>query len=317
MRPIVALTIALAALAASPNTLAQAFPSKPVHIFVGVPPPAAPDIVARLFAKELEKELGQPFVVENRVGANSTLAAKAVVGAAPDGYTLFLGSPINISPVFLRNNAVDAGKELSPISRVYTSPFMVFVTAKQPFKSWGDIVSYAKANPGKANFGTVASLTTLLMSVLKTRSDINYTVVPYKANADLIKAMTVGDVDFTVLTPPPFLSSIQAGTVRPLFGTQRFALLPNVPAAADVGIANFDLVTNGGIWAPRDTPADVVQKLSASVAKAAKAPEIVEPSRKNFGLDIVSTTPAEEMRNFEKEMRFWQDAARAAKFEPE
>jgi tripartite-type tricarboxylate transporter receptor subunit TctC len=240
-----------------------------------------------------------------------------VASAAPDGYTLFLGSPINISPVFLKNNAVDAGKELSPVSRVYTSPFMVFVSAKQPFKSWADIVAYAKANPGKANFGTVASLTTLLMGVLKTRSGIDYTVIPYKANADLIKAMTVGDVDFTVLTPPPFLSSLQAGTVRALFGTQRFALLPNVPSAADAGIPNFDLVTNGGIWAPHDTPRDVVQKLSTAVAAAAKAPDIIEQSRKNFGLDIVSTTPAEELHNYQTEMRFWEEAARLANFQPE
>jgi tripartite-type tricarboxylate transporter receptor subunit TctC len=315
-RLIAALIVLLAASAASLPAHAQSFPTKPVHVFIGQPPGTSPDIVVRLVGKEMERLLGQPLVVENRPGANSTIAAKAVVNSPPDGYALFFGST-SISPVFLKNNAVDASKELTPVSRIYESPFTVFVTAKQPFKSWPELVAYAKANPGKANFASLASLSNLLMSVLQRRADIAYTIVPYKGNVDVVKALVSGEADFTVSTPATLVSSVQAGTVRALFTTKRIAALPEVPTASEAGIPNYEVVANGTLWAPRGTPRDVVQRLSAAVASAVSAPGIAEQGRKSFGFDIVSTTPEEELRKYEAEMAFWREAARQANFEPQ
>jgi tripartite-type tricarboxylate transporter receptor subunit TctC len=286
-------------------------------VLIGVAPGLAPDIVARLVGRELEKQLGQPFVVENRVGAGSSVAAKAVAGATPDGYTLFLGSATNISPVLLKNNAVEADQELTPVSRVYTAPFTVFLTGKQPFKTWPEFVAYAKASPGKANFGSPGSLSVLLITALASRSDMPFTVIPYKGGGDLVAAMSTGEVDFTVALASTFASALQTGAVRALFNTQRSTILPEVPTAAEAGIPNYDVSANGGLWAPHGTPRAVVQKLAAAQAVVASSPGVTEQARKGFGFDIVSTTPDEELRNYQNEMKFWREAARLSNFQPQ
>jgi tripartite-type tricarboxylate transporter receptor subunit TctC len=286
-------------------------------VLIGVAPGLAPDIVARLVGRELEKQLAQPFVVENRVGAGSSVAAKAVAGAAADGYTLFLGSATNISPVLLKNNAVEADQELTPVSRVYTAPFTVFLTGKLPFKTWPEFVAYAKANPGKANFGSPGSLSVLLITALASRSDMPFTVIPYKGGGDLVAAMSTGEVDFTVALASTFASALQTGAVRALFNTQRSTILPEVPTAAEAGIPNYDVTANGGLWAPHGTPRAVVQKLSAAQAVVASSPGVTEQARKGFGFDIVATTPDEELRNYQNEMKFWREAARLSNFQPQ
>jgi tripartite-type tricarboxylate transporter receptor subunit TctC len=307
----------LIALTASFSCWAQSFPSKPVRVIVGITPGSPPDLLARAAGSQMEKRLGQPFLVENRPGANSTIAAKAVAGAPPDGYTLFFGSATNISPVFVKENSVDAAKELAPISNLFTAPYGFFVSAKQPFASWQEVVAYAKANPGKANFGSTAFITDLLMNVLKNRSGIDYTVVTYKGGPELLRALVSGEVDFTIIVPSVLVGPTQAGSVRALFSTRAFAQLPNMPTAAAIGIPNFDVVANQGLWAPHGTPRDIAQNLSAAAAAAAKAPDVSEQARKAFGGETLGTTPEEQMRTYESDLKFWQEAARLSNFKPQ
>ena len=254
-------------------------------------------------------------------GASGTIAGNATVKASPDGYTLYFGSASAISPLFNKNNGVDAIKSLAPVSNFGSAPYTFYVGAKLPINSIQDLVAYSKANPGKLNFGSGAANAAILASVLASRTGLDYQNIAYKGTGPIVGAILNGDVAFTAtVSTGNFASHVRAGTIRVLFVTMenRFALMPHIPTAAEFGIKDFVAITNLGLWAPLMTPKDVIQKLSAAGAAAVKTADVSEKLRDvAVAVQPDGSTPEELLRLFTQEMNFWSEAARISNYRPE
>ncbi len=313
------LVLILAALLFAGSAFGQAYPNRPVRIIVGFPPGTSLDQVGRPVGNELEKRLGQPFVMEFKPGANGTIGAKAVVTAKPDGYTLFYGNTVSIHPVLTRNNAVDAGKELLPISHYTTAPFFLVSRATLPQTTWQEVAAYAKANPNKLTYGATSQTIVLVMEMLKSKSGFNARGIPYKGPPPSVVALLADEIDIGTATVPSYLTQIQAGKLRPLFvaSNTRSPLLPNVPSSAEVGVPGFVMENNVGLWAPLGTPKEIIDLLSKESAIVLRIPAMVEFIRKNVGAEPVGSTPEELLKMFNEESKFLAEAARLANYQPE
>lgn len=311
--------LTLAMLIAASASLAQPYPTKPIRIVIGFPAGIILDFIPRIVGNEMAKPLGQPIVLEFKPGASGTIGAKYVVNANADGYTLLFGPAVVTHPILNRNNAVDAGKDLAPISHFATTPYFFVSKASLPVSSVQELVAYAKANPDSLKHGTPSATTNLVMQMLMSRTGINSRSIPYKSSAQVTIALLAAEVDWSVANVAAFLPYIQAGTVRALFvaSAKRSALLPNVPTAAEFGVPNFEVASNYGLWAPLGTPRDIIQKLSAEAANALKIPAVVEQLRKCCGVEPVGSTPEELMRTFESDIKFLSEAARQANYQPQ
>lgn len=310
---------ALAGLILCGAATAQQYPVKPIRVVIAYPPGTTFDGAGRPVATELSKRLGQPVVFDYKPGASTTIGAKSVATAAPDGYTLFFSNAITAHPIFNLNNAVDVGKEMMPISMVSTLPYFFVSRATLPATSLPEMVAYAKANPGKLRHGTAVASWDLMMAVVKDKTGISSESIPYKAAAPVTIALLNSEVDWAVSSVQAFLPHIQAGTMHALFmtGSKRWATLPNVPTSAEVGLAGFEPAANFGLWAPLGTPREIIQRLSTETAAAAKMPEVGEQIRKGSGSEPWGSTAEELRRSFEVEAKFWADAARLANYKPQ
>jgi tripartite-type tricarboxylate transporter receptor subunit TctC len=313
------ITFALAAIALLPGlALGQAFPSKPLRFIVGFPPGGGSDLAARVVASGLEKRVGQPVVVDNRPGAFGTIAGLAVTRAEPDGYTLYFGNIGSSHPLFVRSNGIDANKELAPVSMLMSGSFAFSMKQGLPARTFGELVAYSKANPGKLNYGSVGNTTDLMGEVLRQRTGLVATTITYKGDTPAMTALIAGEIDFSGNSITGAAPHILSGKVVPLFvakGT-RSSFLPNVPTAAEVGIRDFEIGYTLGIWAPRGTPRPVIDKLSSESSAVAKSPDVVERFR-TIGGEPLGTSPEEMTRIYDTEMKFWEEAARLAKFQPQ
>ena len=311
--------LALAVQVVCASASAQQYPARPIRIVIGYPAGTTFDGAGRPLAVELSRRLGQPFVFDYKPGANTTIGAKSVATAAPDGYTLFFSNAISSHPIFNLNNAVDANRELTPISMVSTLPYYFVSRQTLPVTSLAEMIAYAKANPGKLRHGAAVASWDLMMQVVKDRTGIASESIPYKAAAPLTIALLNAEVDWTVSSVQAFLPHIQAGTLRALFmtGTARSAQLPNVPTSIEVGLAGFHPTANFGMWAPPGTPREIVQRLGSEIAAAARIPEVGEQIRKGSGSEPWGSTSEELGRHFEAEAKFWADAARLANYKPQ
>lgn len=297
---------------------AQTFPSKPIRIVVPSAAGGNSDVVARVIANELEKRIGQAVVIENRPGAGMAIAASIVAKAVPDGYTLYFAGALGPHPIFTLNNPVDAGREFAPVSNLLSFGSLVFlVRAGIPAKTFQELVAYSKANPGKLNYANVTPAQELSMAVLKHRTGLSITTIPYKIDPQVITAFKAGEADLAMVVGPAYLRHIQDGTVRALFvaGAQRMAVLPNVPTSAEAGVPGFEVAFNSGIWAPAGTPRETIQRLNAEANAAVKVPAVVARLR-GLGAEPHGSTPEEQLRLFEADVRFFTEAAKLAGFQP-
>jgi tripartite-type tricarboxylate transporter receptor subunit TctC len=299
-----------AGIAVAGTVAGQSYPNKPIRVLVGYTAGGIIDVNARLVGAQMEKRLGQPFLIENRPGAEGTIAANAVVSAAPDGYTLMFGGGSGIHPMFAPSGGVVVGKDLAPISAVLSGGWFGMVRADLPVQSLQDLIAYSKANPGRLNSGTTSANSDLVMQVLKARTGLSYTSVPYKGVAPVTTAMLAGEVDITTTSIPTFLPHIRSGKIRVLFSTGPTTIVTNVPTLAQLGIPNFEGANFYlGYWAPVGTPKDIVQKLSSDATVVARLPQIAEQFRAG-GSEPLGTTPEEQLRLAEEEHRFWGEALR-------
>jgi tripartite-type tricarboxylate transporter receptor subunit TctC len=307
-----ALSFASAALAQSD------YPSKPIRMIIPYAPGGPADTVARLIAAKMSERLKQPVLAENRPGAGALIGGEAVARAAPDGYTILSVGGAVYSRVFVKNPPFEVMRDLAPISRTYGGGLMVLVSGQVPARTTREFIDYAKANPGKLNYGFAAPNAMLAMEALKRIGAFDATAVAYKGAAPVAIALVAGDIQVTVDAPLPYMPHIQSGKVRALaIGTdQRMAILPDVPTATEAGYPAFKAEFNGGLWAPAGTSRDIIEKLNAAVVEAVKAPEVLEPVRK-AGLFAASSTPEGFRRIVQGEIDFWAEAAKIANYQPE
>ena len=263
-----------AALVLAVNAGAQTFPSRPITLIVPVTPGGSTDLMARQIAEPLSKALGQTVVVENKPGASGNIAASYVAKAKPDGHTLLAAySGFHAANPFLfKKLDWDPIKDFLPVALIINSAQAIAVTDKLPVKTFKELVAYAKANPGKLNYGTAGpgSLHHISGSLLEQLAETKMIAVAYKGTGPAVTDLAAGNVDIVITTPPGVIPLSQTGKIRILAvtGNQRIPSLPNVPSAAEEGFPNFSVDAWFGFVTPMGTPPEVIKRLADEMAKA-------------------------------------------------
>jgi tripartite-type tricarboxylate transporter receptor subunit TctC len=310
-----ALALAIAAVLHLPAA-AQNYPDKPIRIMAPFPPGGLVDVLARALGDEMSKSLGQPVIVENKPGAGGNIGADVAAKAAPDGYTLLMTSPgiQSINQFLYKTMPFDPEKAFVPISMVADMTMLVAVHPKTGIKTLKELIDYARANPGKLNFGSAGIGTTghLGQALLVHVGKIKLTHVPYRGAAPAVKDLIAGQIEGTVDNPPTVLAHIKAGTITALAvaGKERVAALPNVPTAAEAGLPDWQASSWFGLVAPAGTPAPIVKRLHAEVVKAMKSPLMQKLSER--GMRMVGDSPEEFGAFIVAERKKWGEIIKAA-----
>lgn len=283
-------------LALTPLAHADAWPSKPLKLIVAFPPGGASDAVGRIYAEKLSEALKQPVIVDNKPGAGTAIAAEAAAKAAPDGYTLSLAptGQLTVLPHLNKKIPYDPFRDFAPVSIVASVPYVLAASVATPANSVKDLVAIAKKEPGKLSYsscgnGTLCHLSGELFKSL-THTDLLH--VPYKGSAPAVTALLGGEVNLAFDTLTVLAPQIKAGKVKGLAitGKARSSLIPNVPSAAEAGLAQFDVTSWFGVVVPAATPKDIVARLNQELVRIAKLPEVKERLA-NQGMEPAHTTP--------------------------
>jgi tripartite-type tricarboxylate transporter receptor subunit TctC len=319
MKNLVRLTAALLALFAA-QAFAQ-YPNKPVRVIISFTPASATDILGRLVTTKLAEMWGQPVVPENRSGAGGSIGSNVVAQAAPDGYTLLINSNAHaVNPAIYAKLPYETTKDFVDVAPLALQPNVLVVNAGSRFKTLKDLIDYAKANPGKINFGHagVGSGTHLNTVKLLTAAGINVTQVPFKGTPEVVAAIFAGAVDCYWVPISAGMSNIRAGKLHALAVSsgKRNPQLPNLATPGEQGVPGADFALWFGVWAPAGTPADVVTKINADVRKALADPGVREKAM-NLGNDPMDMSPAEFARFVRSEIDEYKKIAQAAGIKPQ
>ena len=290
---------------------AQSFPAKPIRIVVPFPAGGTTDILARAAAQKLTESMGQPAVVDNRPGAAGNIGAELVAKAAPDGYTLLMGTvgthAINAS--LYAKMPYDHVRDFAPVILVAGVPNVLVIHPSVPANSVQELIAYGKANPAKLNFASSGSGTSIHLAgeLFKTMTGVQMTHVPYKGSAPAIADLLGGQVQLMFDNLPSALPHIKAGKLKALAVTsaQRSAALPDVPTVAESGLAGFEASSWFGLLAPAGTPKDVVAKLNGEVAKWLATPE-AKDKLAALGAIAAGASPDDFTRHIATETTKWQ-----------
>jgi tripartite-type tricarboxylate transporter receptor subunit TctC len=280
------------------NAAAQAYPAKPIRLMVPFPPGGSTDIVARIVAQKLSAQLGQPVVVENRGGAGGTIGATVVAKAAPDGYSLLVGTTSThvVAPSVYAKLEYDPVKDFAPVSLMAVTPYLLVVNPAVQAKTVKELVGLMRAQPGRLNYASagVGSTTHLAMEMLKFASGTFALHIPYNGNGPAGAAVIAGQVEILFGSLPAVLPHARSGRVRALaVGTlKRSPSLPEVPTVAESGYPGFDASLWLAIMAPAGTPAPVIDRLHKEVVAAVSAPDTRDLLDK-AGAEVLTSTPAE------------------------
>ncbi len=298
MRLLARLLIGAAAALASGAALAQAYPSKPIRLIVPFPPGGPSDLFGRALAQGMSANLHQPVVVENKGGVGGVLGVDFVAKAAPDGYTLALNnaSSVAISPYSLATIPYDPNKDLALITTVVRVPEVLVVNSAVPANTLAELVAYAKANPGKINFGSAGSggITHLAGELLKVEAGIDLVHVPYKGAAPAVADLLGGQVQMGILDVPVVLPHIKSGKLKALAVTsaKRAPSLPDVPTMAELNYPKVMSDNWYGLTAPAATPPAILKRIHAAAIAALNSPELIEQFAKVSGIAAPSTPEA-------------------------
>jgi tripartite-type tricarboxylate transporter receptor subunit TctC len=292
------------------------WPDKPVRIIFPYAAGSTGDATARLIARHLSDVFGQPFIVENRVGANGVIGTEAVARAAPDGYTLLwaVTPQIAIAPVMAKV-PYDPAADFVPISAVSTNRFALLVNAKLPVKTVPEFINYVRAQPKGFTYaeGGAGSITHLSMVRFLDRAGLKGTNVSYKGTAPALTDVVAGHLPAMFALFGDALSPAESGAIRLLAvsSEKRSAQAPNVPSIAESGFPGFNTTSWWGLMAPARTPAPVLEKIAAQVRKATEDPKIVEQLN-TFGVDPVGNSPAEFSAMISADIELWARAVKIA-----
>ena len=294
---------------------AASFPSKPVRVLLGIAPGGATDIQARLFSQKLAENLRQQFIVENRPSADGAVAMGMVAKAAPDGYNLLAVTATLTIPHTASMNLPDPIKDFAPVSHVSRAPLLLVVHPSVPAKSVRELILLAKSRPGKMNFGgsptgSIIQLATLWFFSL---AGVNATYVPYSGTGPSSTALSGGHVDAAMGSVISIGHHVKSGRLRALGVTyaQRSRMWPDLPAIAEQGVPGFEYIAFHGWVAPAGTPAAIVNKLSAEIARVAKLPELAD-KLKDDGAEPVGSTPEQFRQLIAAEVPRWKKVVQDA-----
>jgi tripartite-type tricarboxylate transporter receptor subunit TctC len=301
----------------SAPVLAQSWPSRPVRVMVGFAPGGPNDIIARAYGARLAETFGQPFVVENRTGAGGNLAAEAVARAAPDGYTLTLGStgPSSVNPALYRNLSFDLVRDLDMVSLVATGNSALAVHPRVPAANVSELIALAKAQPGKLTYASSGNGSSLHLAaeLFKQMAGVDLVHVPYKGAAPAMTDLVSGQVDMSFAPVANVVPFARAGKLRllALTGAKHSGFAPDTPTLSESGLPGFDVWTWYAILCTAGTPEETVNRLHAALVKIAQNPQLKEQLA-NIGIDAqASASPAEARAYRSNEVEKWGKLVRA------
>jgi tripartite-type tricarboxylate transporter receptor subunit TctC len=299
---------ALLICAAAAQERADSFPSRSIKMVVPFPAGGPSDVLARMIGQKMSEDWGQPVVIENRVGANTVLGAQQVAKAAPDGYTLLMAidSTLTMNQYLYRTPPYDPFNDFVPITLTAKTMLLLVVNAASEVRSVGDLIAKAKAQPGKLNFGAGTITSKLTGFLFNKAAGVETVLVPYNGSAEVAQGLLTKSVDFTLDGTSASLSLIQGGQFRVLakFDPRPFPPVPDLPVIT-AAVPKLDEITVWlGLVAPSGTPAAIVDKLHAEVAKILADPAVKSKADAS-GLFPVTSTPAEFSAFIRKEAERW------------
>jgi tripartite-type tricarboxylate transporter receptor subunit TctC len=308
-----------AALLLAAPVLAQ-YPNKSIRIVVPFPAGSATDLVARILGQSVSAAVGQPVIVDNKVGADGAIAGGEVVKSAPDGYTLLLAtnSPMAAMPAMKKVPPYDPVTDFTPITDVGRYTFFLYINAELPIKSFRELVAYAKANPGKLNYATGNTTGIVSFAQMNSLAGIDMTHVPYKGEPQGIADLVGGRVQVMWATPTTGLAHVKDGKLRALATNlkARSSLLPEVPTMAEVGMPQYSVVSWAALYGPAKMPRELLTRVNKEFTDAMKRPEVIAQMDKQ-AFPMSPSTP-EELGAFTKsQMEAYRTILRAAGVQPE
>jgi tripartite-type tricarboxylate transporter receptor subunit TctC len=307
--------IAACFLALAAPAFAQDYPTRSITLIVPYPPGGGVDAMARVVAERLTAALGQQVVVDNRGGGGGLIGTRAVLRAAPDGYTLLLGhtGTISINPSLYANSGFDPRKDFAAIGLIASMPVVLIAHPSFPAKSVADVIALARKDPGKLNVGTSAVGTGGYMSAesFKAVAGLDVAIIPYKGTAPVMNDLLGGHVPVAFGVIPPALGNIQAGKLRAVAvaSPTRTALLPDTPTFAESGMPGFEAVLHYGLLAPAGTPKAIVDRLNAELRKLAGDDEVKKRIASEGG-DPLTSSPDEYAADIDREETKWSTLIR-------
>jgi tripartite-type tricarboxylate transporter receptor subunit TctC len=313
-------TTAAAMPVASRIARADSYPSRPVHLIVFYAAGGGNDIIARLMGQWLSQRLGQSFIIENRPGGGGNLGTEYVVRAAPDGYTLLLSSTANTVNSSLYNNLdFDFGRDIAPVASISYEPNIMVVNPSVPVKTIPEFIAYAKANPGTINFGSAGIGSSQHMSgeLFKMMAGIEMTHVPFRGTAPALTSLLGGQVQLMFASMPATLEYLRADKLRALGVTipNRSDVLPDVPSVSEF-LPGFDARVYYGIGAPKDTPADIVEKLNKEINAGLADPQL-KARLIGLGSMVLPGSPADFKKFIANETEKWAKVVKFANIKAE
>ena len=317
---ILGVRLAALVLAVAPAmALAQAYPSRPITMIVPFSAGGSTDTVARIMSEKLTTRLGQPVIVENKVGAGGSVGSAIAAKSPADGYTLLVGtsSTLAILPALYNKPPYDANKDFAPAILLGTADILVVVNAeKVKARSVKDLLAFAKANPGKLNYasGGQGSISHLLGEYFNSLAQVNIVHVPYKGDAQMVTDLLGGQVDMAFGTAVAFLPHVKSGKVVALAVTnpKRSTTMGDLPTIAEAGVPGYEAVQWFGIAVPSGTPAEVVNRLNAEMRSILTLPD-VRARFAELGFDVVGGSPEDFAAFLKSENAKWKKIADIAK----
>jgi len=307
---LLALLAAVFAAAFAPPAQAD-WPEKPIRLVLPFGPGGVADVTSRIMAAKLSDKLGQQVVVENMPGPGGIAAARAVVNAPPDGYTMALvtnGTAISVAA--FRKLPFDPVKDFEMVSMVGTFDLVFAVKAESEFKTLGDFIKAAQANPGKLNIGTISvgGTQNLGGELFKILTGLNVQIVPYKNSPDIVVALLRNDVQMMVDFPPAVQGQVNDGKLRLLASSspKRSALLPNVPTADEAGVKGYEVISWNGVGAPKGTPKEIITAMNKAMHEVLAVPDLKTQFEK-VGVEAHASTPEELLERLKGDITKWDD----------
>lgn len=312
-RNLVYAALAILALLAIPASAQEAWPARPVKVIVASDAGGGTDVYARLLAQALGSALKQQFVVENKPGAGGNIGADAVAKSAPDGYTLLVAAAaaVTVNQALYKNIPYDAERDFAPVTRGVTTPMAFCVAPSVPVKSLGELVALGRREPGKLAYGTAGMGTGPHLGVrrLEELTGARFMHVPYKGLGPAYQGLLSGQVQLILTPVATALSLIRSGKAVPLAVSDRTNLLPSTPTIAEAGFAELEISNSFSVLAPTGTPAPIIQRLSAEIARAMKSSPLAD-KLESMALVPAFDTPEQFAAQLKKDRQIWNEFIR-------
>jgi tripartite-type tricarboxylate transporter receptor subunit TctC len=296
---------------------AQAYPTRPVRVILPFGAGGVADVTSRLLAEKLSEQLGQRFVIENMPGPGGIAAGRAAASAPPDGYTLYLitnGTAISVA--IYKQLPFDPVKDFTPVSGVGNFELVFATNADSPYKTLGDLIKTARAQPGKLNIGTIAVGSTqhLGAELFRSSAKLNIQLIPYKSTPDVTVGLLRNDIQMMI----DFYAAMRAGLtdkkLRPVAtsGAPRASFLPDVPTVAEAGVPGYEVLSWNALGAPKGMPQPIIATLNKAISEVLAMPDIVKRYRE-VGITARASSPQDVSKRFVADVKKWSEVIERAK----